>query len=71
MLVDADLWLCVLDVAVLEGWRPRGKRLVAISNSGAACVMAADTATQAGLSIAKLSISCWDSISLTTVITTH
>jgi acyl-CoA synthetase (NDP forming) len=39
----------------LKGWRPRGKRLVAISNSGAACVMAADSATQAGLSIAKLS----------------
>jgi acyl-CoA synthetase (NDP forming) len=39
----------------LKGWRPRGKRLVAISNSGAACVMAADSATQAGLSVAKLS----------------
>ncbi len=39
----------------LKGWRPRGKRLVAISNSGAACVMAADSATQTGLSIAKLS----------------
>ena len=39
----------------LKGWRPRGKRLVAISNSGAACVMAADTATQVGLSIATLS----------------
>ena len=40
----------------LKGWRPRGKRLVAISNSGAACVMAADTAMQTGLSIAKLSV---------------
>ena len=39
----------------LKGWKPRGKRLVAISNSGAACVMAADTATQASLSVAKLS----------------
>jgi acyl-CoA synthetase (NDP forming) len=39
----------------LKGWKPRGGRLVAISNSGAACVMAADTATQAGLSIARLS----------------
>jgi acyl-CoA synthetase (NDP forming) len=39
----------------LKGWKPRGGRLVAISNSGAACVMAADTATQAGLSMAKLS----------------
>ncbi len=39
----------------LKGWRPRGKKLVAISNSGAACVMAADTATQTGLSMAQLS----------------
>jgi acyl-CoA synthetase (NDP forming) len=39
----------------LKGWRPKGKRLVAISNSGAACVMVADTATQTGLPIAKLS----------------
>ena len=39
----------------LQGWKPRGKRLVAISNSGASCVMAADTATEAGLQIARLS----------------
>ncbi|NIO39667.1 MAG: CoA-binding protein [Burkholderiales bacterium] len=39
----------------LKGWRPRGGRLVAISNSGASCVMAADTATHAGLSMARLS----------------
>ncbi len=39
----------------LKGWKPRGGKLVAISNSGAACVMAADTATQAGLSMAELS----------------
>lgn len=39
----------------LKGWRPRGKRLVAISNSGAACVMAADSATEAGLGMAELS----------------
>ncbi|MGD2139528.1 MAG: acetate--CoA ligase family protein [Burkholderiales bacterium] len=39
----------------LKGWKPRGSRLVVISNSGATCVMAADTATQAGLSMAKLS----------------
>lgn len=41
----------------LKGWRPRGKRLVAISNSGATCVMAADSATQIGLSVAQLSTS--------------
>jgi acyl-CoA synthetase (NDP forming) len=30
----------------LQGWRPKGRRLVAISNSGAVCVMTADAATQ-------------------------
>ncbi|MGH6631364.1 MAG: acetate--CoA ligase family protein, partial [Burkholderiales bacterium] len=39
----------------LKGWRPRGRKLVAISNSGAVCVMAADAATHAGLPMAKLS----------------
>ena len=39
----------------LKGWKPRGRRLVAISNSGASCVMAADTATQSGLTMAALS----------------
>ncbi|HZP93749.1 MAG TPA: acetate--CoA ligase family protein [Burkholderiales bacterium] len=39
----------------LKGWRPRGKKLVVISNSGAVCVMAADAATEAGLPIAHLS----------------
>ena len=39
----------------LQGWRPRGRRLVAISTSGATCVMAADTASQSGLEIASLS----------------
>jgi hypothetical protein len=26
LLVDTDLWLCLLDTALLEGWRPRGTR---------------------------------------------
>ncbi|MEX0961023.1 MAG: acetate--CoA ligase family protein [Burkholderiales bacterium] len=39
----------------LKGWKPRGRRLVAISNSGAVCVMAADTASQVGMPMAKLS----------------
>jgi acetate---CoA ligase (ADP-forming) len=39
----------------LKGWRPRGRKLVAISNSGAVCVMAADAASQAGLPMAGLS----------------
>lgn len=38
----------------LQGWRPRGRRLVAISTSGATCVMAADTASQTGLDVAAL-----------------
>jgi acetate---CoA ligase (ADP-forming) len=39
----------------LKGWKPRGRRLVAISNSGAVCVMTADAASQAGMPMAKLS----------------
>jgi acyl-CoA synthetase (NDP forming) len=39
----------------LKGWRPRGRKLVVISNSGAVCVMGADAASQAGLQIARLS----------------
>src|ERR1700754_4499686 len=38
----------------LKGWKPRGKRLVAISNSGAVCVMTADAATAVGMPMAKL-----------------
>jgi acetate---CoA ligase (ADP-forming) len=39
----------------LKGWQPRGRRLVAISNSGAVCVMAADAASAAGMPMARLS----------------
>lgn len=38
----------------LKGWKPGGRRLVAISNSGAVCVMAADAATAVGMPMAKL-----------------
>ena len=38
----------------LKPWKPKGRRLVAISGSGATCVMAADEATFAGLEIANL-----------------
>ena len=37
----------------LKGWKPQGKRLVAISNSGASCVMAADAAEKHGLTLAQ------------------
>ncbi|MGE7413317.1 acetate--CoA ligase family protein [Methylobacterium tarhaniae] len=38
----------------LKGWRPGGRRMVAISNSGATCVMAADAASAAGLDLTPL-----------------
>ncbi len=38
----------------LKGWKPKGRNLVAVSNSGAVCVMTADAATTAGLPMAKL-----------------
>jgi acyl-CoA synthetase (NDP forming) len=38
----------------LKGWKPKGRRLVAISNSGAVCVMAADAASALGMPLAKL-----------------
>ncbi|MGE3679726.1 MAG: acetate--CoA ligase family protein, partial [Burkholderiales bacterium] len=41
--------LCNAAELYLQGWRPAGRRLVAISNSGASCVMAADAAERHGL----------------------
>ena len=41
--------------AYLKGWRPEGRRLVVISNSGASCVMGADAAEDEGLPLAELS----------------
>jgi acyl-CoA synthetase (NDP forming) len=38
----------------LKGWRPRGRRLVVISNSGASCVMAADASEDFALPLAEL-----------------
>jgi acyl-CoA synthetase (NDP forming) len=38
----------------LKGWKPKGKRLVAISNSGAVCVLTADAASAVGMPMAKL-----------------
>lgn len=40
--------------AYLKAWRPKGKRIVVISNSGASCVMAADAAADLGLELATL-----------------
>ena len=41
----------------LSGRRPRGRRIVMLSNSGASCVMAADAADDLKLPLAKLHIS--------------
>lgn len=41
--------------AYLKGWRPEGRRLVIISNSGASCVMGADASEELGLPLAELS----------------
>ena len=38
----------------LKGWRPHGRRLVVVSNSGASCVMAADASEAFGLPLAEL-----------------
>jgi acyl-CoA synthetase (NDP forming) len=38
----------------LQGWKPKGRRLVAISNSGAVCVLTADAATEAGMPLQPL-----------------
>jgi acetate---CoA ligase (ADP-forming) len=40
----------------LSGRRPRGKRLVVLSNSGASCVMAADYSEQRGIPLASVSV---------------
>ncbi|MBI1990232.1 MAG: acetate--CoA ligase family protein, partial [Betaproteobacteria bacterium] len=41
----------------LKGWQPAGKRLVAVSSSGATCVMAADAASMIGMPLAELQAS--------------
>lgn len=38
----------------LKKWKPRGRRLVVVSNSGTSCVLSADAASAAGLSIDPL-----------------
>ncbi|MFN0314964.1 MAG: acetate--CoA ligase family protein, partial [Burkholderiales bacterium] len=51
---DVNEWVGSAEL-YLKGWKPRGRKLVAISNSGAVCVMAADVATAAGMTMAPLS----------------
>lgn len=38
----------------LQGWRPKGKSLAIVSNSGAVCVLGADSAEDEGLPLAQL-----------------
>lgn len=38
----------------LRGWQPEGRRLVVVSNSGASCVMATDSADALGIGMAPL-----------------
>ena len=51
--VDDPYALVAAGRLYLEGWRPRGRRFVALSNSGASCVMAADAADELGLPLAE------------------
>jgi len=37
----------------LQGWRPEGRRLVVISNSGSACVLAADLASELAMPLGR------------------
>lgn len=46
----------------LQGWRPEGRRLVAISNSGAVCVLTADAATQEAMPLEPLQASTQDEL---------
>lgn len=46
----------------LQGWRPKGRRLVAISNSGAVCVLTADAATQEDMPLEPLQPSTQDAL---------
>ncbi len=46
----------------LKGWRPAGRRLVAISNSGAVCVLTADAASLANMPLEPLLASTQDEL---------
>jgi acyl-CoA synthetase (NDP forming) len=47
----------------LKGWRPAGRRIVVVSNSGASCVMGADAVSKNGLDMARLSRTTTDRLS--------
>ncbi|MBM3393443.1 MAG: acetate--CoA ligase family protein [Betaproteobacteria bacterium] len=51
---DVNEWVNSAEL-YLRGWKPKGRNLVVISNSGAICVMAADVASEQGMPLATLS----------------
>ena len=51
--VDDPYALVAAGQLYLRGWRPKTRRFVAVSNSGASCVMAADAAEELGLALAE------------------
>jgi len=50
---DVNEWVNSAEL-YLKGWKPKGRNLVVISNSGAICVMAADVASEQGMPLATL-----------------
>jgi len=46
----------------LKGWRPAGRRIAVVSNSGASCVMAADVSEEVGLELSSLANTTVDAI---------
>lgn len=67
--VDSVAEMADLAPMYLHGWRPRGRSVVAISNSGAVGVLAADSAADFGLPITELSAS--DAKRLSAVLPAH
>jgi acyl-CoA synthetase (NDP forming) len=46
----------------LKGWRPTGRNLVVVSNSGASCVLAADATVELGLELPRLAPTTVDAV---------
>lgn len=46
----------------LQGWKPNGKRVAVVSNSGATCVLAADAVARFGMTLAQFSPETEESI---------
>jgi len=46
--------MAAVELHLRPAWRPTGRRLAVVSNSGASCVQAADAAVDAGMALAEL-----------------